>query len=114
YANQTHPKTTHLEEILWSDPCEGIVGTLPSPRGAGKLFGKDVTKRVLDSLGVKTLIRGHEPCMDGVKVNHDGRILTIFSRKGHPYHNLNAAYLKLKTDLKVMDACELIEFCIKF
>jgi protein phosphatase len=114
YANRTHPNTTHLEEILWSDPYEGITGTYPSPRGAGKLFGKDITEKVLDLINVKTLIRGHEPCLDGIKVNHDGRVLTIFSRKGYPYNNLSAAYLKLRTDLKAMDAYELINFCVKF
>ncbi|MEM3506299.1 MAG: metallophosphoesterase family protein [Candidatus Bathyarchaeia archaeon] len=114
YANLTYPNTNHLEEILWSDPYEGIFGTYPSPRGAGKLFGKDITNKVLDLLGVKTLIRGHEPCLNGVKVNHDGKVLTIFSRKGYPYHNLNAAYLKLRTEIKAMDAYELVNYCVKF
>jgi hypothetical protein len=28
-------------------------------------------------------------------VNHDGKVLTVFSRKGEPYHNKRAAYLFL-------------------
>ena len=60
YAHEMHPKETFLEEILWSDPYEGE-GIYPSPRGAGKLFGWNITKRILDALNVQILIRGHEP-----------------------------------------------------
>jgi protein phosphatase len=95
YAYEKHPAEPHLEEILWSDPVEGILGTRFSPRGAGRLFGKDVTDRFLRILGVKYVIRGHEPAKEGFKVNHEGRILTLFSRKGPPYYNVRGAYLKL-------------------
>jgi len=94
-AHETHPNTSHLEEVLWNDPFEGN-GYWPSPRGAGMLFGEDVTARALESAKVRTLIRGHEPCADGVRVNHGGKVLTIFSRKGPPYFNLKGAYLRLK------------------
>ncbi|MHC1584964.1 MAG: metallophosphoesterase family protein [Candidatus Syntropharchaeia archaeon] len=82
----------YIEEILWSDPRE-IEGVQYSMRGAGMYFGRDVTERVLGILGVKTLIRSHEPC-DGVFPAHEGRVLTLFSCKA-PYGNLYAAYLDL-------------------
>jgi diadenosine tetraphosphatase ApaH/serine/threonine PP2A family protein phosphatase len=94
YAQLRHPSESHLEEILWSDPEEGIEGTFPSPRGAGKLFGQDVTIRFLGMLNVNLLIRGHEPCDAGFKINHSGRILTLFSRKGEPYFNTEGAFLQ--------------------
>jgi len=96
-AHRRHPHTSELEEILWSDPFEGE-GCTFSLRGAGKNFGTDISERVLRSLGVKTLVRSHEPCEDGVEVLHNGRILTIFSRKGAPYFNSHAAYLLLDED----------------
>jgi len=92
-ANSTHPATPHLEEILWNDPSENMKGTVPSPRGAGRIFGEDVTSRVLELVKAKTLMRGHEPCHNGVAISHKGMILTVFSRKGFPYGNVNAAYL---------------------
>jgi len=107
YAHKKHPHETHLEEILWSDPEEGTSGTYPSPRGAGKLFGKDVTDKFLKMLNVKVLIRGHEPSEAGYKVNHEGKILTLFSRKGEPYFNNQAAYLQLDLVAKVENAYQL-------
>jgi len=92
-ANLTHPEEPHLEEILWNDPSEELKGTAPSPRGAGKIFGDDVTSRILELVKAKTLIRGHEPCPEGVALSHRGIILTLFSRKGFPYGNVRAAYL---------------------
>ena len=94
FAHAKHPQEPHLEEILWSDPSEDIKGTYPSPRGAGKLFGSDVTQKFLNMLHVKLLIRGHEPAPTGHKTNHGGQILTLFSRRGPPYLNTAAAYLQ--------------------
>jgi protein phosphatase len=93
YAYEKHPAESHFEEILWSDPAEGVVGTCPSPRGAGKIFGKDVTDAFLRMLDVHFVVRGHEASREGYKINHGGKILTLFSRKGLPYSNLNGAYL---------------------
>lgn len=95
FAYKKHPSESHLEEILWSDPRDGISGRYPSPRGAGYWFGKDVTERFLKILDAKFLIRGHEPTTNGYKFNHDGKVLTLFSRKGAPYYNTYAAYLAL-------------------
>jgi len=114
YAYQKHPAESHLEEILWSDPAEGIEGTLLSPRGAGRLFGEDVTSAFLDALGVKFLIRGHEPAGEGYMISHGGKILTLFSRKGSPYHNLYGAYLAFDLSRNFDSAWQLEPFIRKF
>ncbi|UCE96094.1 MAG: metallophosphoesterase [Candidatus Bathyarchaeota archaeon] len=114
FAQLKHPKERHLEEILWSDPAEDVKGTYSSPRGAGRLFGEDVTKRFLDMLRVKMLIRGHESSHDGFKINHSGRILTLFSRKGPPYFNSSAAYLQLDLSLEPQDIHGLMSHICKF
>jgi len=113
-AHKTHPKTTHLEEILWSDPINEVRGTYPSPRGAGKLFGEDVTIKFLKMLNAKVLIRGHEPSENGFKTNHHNKVLTLFSRKGAPYHNNYGAYLQIDISSKVEDATQLIPYIRKF
>jgi len=107
-AAKTHPKHSHLEEMLWSDPEEEITGTKGSPRGAGRLFGEDVTERILKLLGVKILIRGHEPVENGYKVNHGGRIFTLFSTNKSPYCINRAAYLQLNIVEKITSAEGLI------
>ena len=114
YAHETHPRERHLEEILWNDPWKGIKGTIASPRGAGRLFGEDVTNKLLTMLNVKALIRGHESCTDGYKSIHGGRVLTLFSRKGPPYNNSYGAYLHLDISQKVEKPKQLLEGVHKF
>jgi protein phosphatase len=110
YAHVKHPQESHLEEILWSDPEECLIGTYPSPRGAGKLFGQDVTESFLKTMGVAVLIRGHEPAEAGFKINHAGRILTIFSRKGEPYFNSQGSFLQLDLTERIENAFQLKRF----
>jgi len=93
YARDAHPSSSAFKELLWSDPIEAN-GCFESVRGAGKLFGENVTDEVRRISGVKTIIRSHESC-EGVAVRHGGKILTVFSRKGAPYFNNRAAYLLL-------------------
>ena len=108
YAHAKHPSERHLEEILWSDPYEGIEGSYASPRGAGRFFGRGVTDKLLKILHVKVLIRGHEPSDEGFKLNHGGKVLTLFSRRGPPYNNTHGAYLRLELSKEVEDAKQLI------
>jgi protein phosphatase len=114
YAHEKHPQERHLEEILWSDPWKGINGTIASPRGAGRLFGEDVTKRFLAMLNVKALIRGHQSCPDGYKLDHSKKVLTLFSRKGAPYNNRYGAYLHLDITKKVEKPNQILKGIRKF
>ena len=114
HANVTHPEQEFLEDLLWSDPNDMVKEILYSPRGAGKLFGKRITEKVLRKIGVKILIRGHEPCEEGFKLNHDGKVLTLFSRKGAPYFNAYGAYLQLLLSEKFENAQQLVPWIHKF
>ncbi len=114
YAHLTHPKQNFLEDMLWSDPNEMVKETCASPRGAGKLFGENVTRRVLERLDVKILIRGHEPCQEGFKIDHNGKVLTLFSRKGPPYFNAYGAYLDMDLSKKLENAEQLVQYIHKF
>lgn len=108
YAHQTHPSQRLLEDMIWSDPDDNIKGTMASPRGAGKLFGEDVTSNLLRKLDLKVLIRGHESCEQGFKINHSGKVLTLFSRKGPPYFNAHGAYLQLSLSDRFENANQLV------
>jgi diadenosine tetraphosphatase ApaH/serine/threonine PP2A family protein phosphatase len=114
HANMTHPEQEFLEDLLWSDPNDMVRDVLHSPRGAGKLFGKKVTENALKKVNAKILIRGHEPCEEGFKLNHDGKVLTLFSRKGSPYFNAYGAYLQLPLSEKFENATQLIPWIHKF
>jgi hypothetical protein len=114
YSDEKHPEKTVLEELLWNDPDEGVLGAYPSPRGAGNLFGVSITEEILTKLKVKILIRGHEPALDGFKINHSGKILTLFSRKGSPYFNTYGAFLNLPLAEKFDNATQLVPYIHKF
>ena len=103
-----------LEDILWNDPDEKVQDISFSPRGAGKLFGNKVTTEVLKRLNAKILIRGHEASSVGFKINHSGKVLTLFSRKGAPYFNRYGAYLQLPLTEKFENSKKLTPFIHKF
>jgi protein phosphatase len=113
-AHLTHPKQSFLEDMLWSDPNGDEEDYVASPRGAGKLFSRKTTTKMLDKFNVHLLIRGHEPCEEGFKIDHEGKILTLFSRKGTPYFNTHGAYLILDLSKEFKNASELIPFIHKF
>lgn len=114
YAHNTHPKESHLEEMLWNDPDDEINGTYPSPRGAGKLFGENVSEKFLKIANAKVLIRGHEPCEDGFRINHHNKVLTLFSRKGEPYFNSHGAYLQLDSSIEIENVTSLLPYIRSF
>ncbi|MEW6418613.1 MAG: metallophosphoesterase family protein [Nitrospirota bacterium] len=70
------------EDILWSDPC-GTKGEYENPRGAGVLFGPDISEEVTRRLNVKYIIRSHEPrkASSGPFIEHEGRVVTISSTR---------------------------------
>lgn len=75
-----NPNELVRESILWSDPLE-TKGEYLNPRGAGALFGTDISKEVTKRLNVKFIIRSHEPrkVTKGPVIEHNGRIVTISS-----------------------------------
>lgn len=87
-----------VEEVLWSDPVDDVELWEPNYlRGAGKVWGRRITKLVLEKLGVKLIVRGHEPC-EGFKLNHDNKVLTLFSMKSF-YGNRYAGALVLDREV---------------
>jgi protein phosphatase len=98
-----------IEEILWNDPVEYIDYRAPNPRGAGVLWGPKVTEHALKTANTKIIIRGHEPVYEGYKLNHNGRVVTLFSRLGSPYYNDIAAYITCDSN----DLIQNLKTCIK-
>lgn len=90
-----------MEEILWNDPVDLNVERSPSPRGAGYLFGTPVTQWFMKRFKIRLIVRGHEPSYEGFKLNHKGRVVTLFSRVGEPYYNRYASFMSLDTSTTV-------------
>lgn len=73
----SHPDRNIEEVLLWSDPDE-TAGEKMNPRGAGCLFGPDITEQVLSRFGVEMIIRGHQPrkASKGPAVEQGGKVVT--------------------------------------
>ncbi len=82
-----------IVEILWNDPTESVDFRRPSMRGVGYEWGPKATELAVRKLGVKYIIRAHEAVHTGFKLNHGGRVVTLFSRRGYPYGNPKAAFM---------------------
>lgn len=67
-----------MVDLLWSDPMDRM-GRDRSPRGAGTLFGPDVTKRFCELNGLTCVIRSHEMKYEGFEWQHNQMCLTVFS-----------------------------------
>lgn len=65
-------------DLLWSDPSEES-GWGMSSRGAGYLFGPDVTEKFLHENGLDLLCRAHQLVLDGYSWAHDKKVVTLFS-----------------------------------
>ena len=63
---QEVPHEGAMCDLLWSDP-EDVPSWGLSPRGAGFLFGADVTKQFCRANGVEMIARAHQLVMEGYK-----------------------------------------------
>mmetsp|Transcript_27526 Transcript_27526/g.34406 ORF Transcript_27526/g.34406 Transcript_27526/m.34406 type:complete len:670 (-) Transcript_27526:400-2409(-) len=82
---------------LWSDP-DPDYGVGHNPRGAGVLFGPDVTKQFLTDNGLDMVVRSHECVKDGwdhpYEDEYAGLLGTIFSASNYGGSGNFGAYLK--------------------
>ncbi len=72
------PKDGIVMEMLWTDP-QTLPGRSASKRGVGIQFGPDVTEKFCKANKLKAVIRSHEVRMGGYEVEHNGRLITVFS-----------------------------------
>ncbi|GFR51802.1 hypothetical protein Agub_g14261 [Astrephomene gubernaculifera] len=72
------PEDGIMCDALWADPSP-MPGRTPSKRGVGLSFGSDVTRRFLEANGLELIVRSHEVKEEGYEVEHEGRLITVFS-----------------------------------
>jgi diadenosine tetraphosphatase ApaH/serine/threonine PP2A family protein phosphatase/Ca2+-binding EF-hand superfamily protein len=87
-----------FQDLMWSDPWDND-GWKESERGAGVLFGPDVTEEFVKNNGLSLVIRSHEECIKGYEEHHGGKLVTVFSASNYdgPDTN-NGAYVILVGD----------------
>ncbi|WFD42010.1 protein-serine/threonine phosphatase [Malassezia psittaci] len=91
-------------DLMWSDP-EDIETWNVSPRGAGWLFGRQVTKEFNHLNGLELIARAHQLVQEGFKMMHDKNIVTVWSAPNYCYRCGNVASVFQVDDL--LDASNL-------
>ena len=87
----SHPSESMEKDIIWSDPFEGLGEHANTKRGGvGVEFGSDISLELCNRLGVKKIIRSHEPrkALKGPSYSHERRVVTIGSTRiygGQPF-----------------------------
>jgi hypothetical protein len=89
-----HPSALVEEDILWSDPAD-IAGERPDPRGNGVEFGPDVSRAVVGRLGIRHIVRGHQPGLakEGPFYSHNRNVITI---SGTDYYGGRPFFLEIE------------------
>jgi serine/threonine-protein phosphatase 2A catalytic subunit len=87
---QEVPHEGSMCDLLWSDPDERR-GWGISPRGAGYIFGGDISEMFNHRNGLTLISRAHQLVMDGYNWSHSMNVVTIFSAPNYCYRCGNQA-----------------------
>ena len=77
-------------DLLWSDPEERL-GWGVSPRGAGYIFGSDISKKFTQRNNLMMVNRAHQLVMKGYNWSHENLVCTLFSAPNYCYRCGNQA-----------------------
>jgi len=91
---QEVPHDGPMCDLLWSDP-DLKPGFSISPRGAGHIFGEDVSKKFCSCNNLDLISRAHQLIMEGYSSTHDQRVVTIFSAPNYCYRCGNQAAIMI-------------------
>eukprot|EP01091_Cochliopodium_minus_P012323 TRINITY_DN3706_c0_g1_i1.p1 TRINITY_DN3706_c0_g1~~TRINITY_DN3706_c0_g1_i1.p1 ORF type:complete len:307 (+),score=54.87 TRINITY_DN3706_c0_g1_i1:139-1059(+) len=87
---QEVPHEGPMCDLLWSDPDERT-GWGISPRGAGYIFGEDISEMFCKTNNLSFVSRAHQLVMEGYSWAHEEKVVTIFSAPNYCYRCGNQA-----------------------
>lgn len=90
YRFKEVPHTGPVCDLLWSDP-HSEQGWVPSTRGAGYCFGKDITDTFNHVNKLRCICRAHQVQQEGYSWAHDQAVVTVFSAPNYCYRCANQA-----------------------
>ena len=98
-----------ISDLLWSDPEPEVTGFEMSPRGAGFLFGEDVTIHFCAENNIDLVIRAHQLVMEGYKFMFKDKLVTVWSAPNYCYRCGNVASVmevddNLEWEFKIFEA----------
>jgi len=97
--NREPPDEGLMCELLWSDPGPQP-GRNPSKRGVGVAFGADVTQEFLRLNNLELVIRSHEVKDNGYEIDHDEKLVTVFSAPNYCDQMGNkGAFIRFESDM---------------
>lgn len=87
---QEVPHEGPMCDLLWSDP-EDRFGWGISPRGAGYIFGHDISEQFNHTNKLNMICRAHQLVMTGFNWAHNRNVCTVFSAPNYCYRCGNEA-----------------------
>eukprot|EP01059_Diplonema_ambulator_P037083 TRINITY_DN9621_c0_g1_i1.p1 TRINITY_DN9621_c0_g1~~TRINITY_DN9621_c0_g1_i1.p1 ORF type:complete len:304 (+),score=44.75 TRINITY_DN9621_c0_g1_i1:39-950(+) len=88
-------------DLMWSDPDDETQEWGVSPRGAGYIFGAEVSEKFLQTNGLKLIARAHQLVQEGYKWSHDQRVITVWGAPNYCYRCGNqAAFMEISEHLE--------------
>ncbi|KAF8396018.1 hypothetical protein HHK36_017630 [Tetracentron sinense] len=96
---QEVPHEGPMCDLLWSDPDDRC-GWAISPRGAGHIFGQDISDQFNHTNNLKLIARAHQLVMEGFNWGHEQNVVTIFSAPNYCYRCGNMASILEVDDCK--------------
>ena len=97
---QELPHDGPMSDLLWSDP-EEREGWGQSQRGAGFVFGGDISRKFNFTNKLSMICRAHQLQQNGFQWSHENNVLTIFSAPNYCYRCGNlAAIMEIDENMK--------------
>lgn len=84
------PSNGAMCDLLWSDP-EERTGWGVSPRGAGYIFGSDISQKFTQKNNLMMINRAHQLVTKGYNWSHEKLVCTLFSAPNYCYRCGNQA-----------------------
>ncbi len=86
-----------MEDLLWGEPMDEN-GIYYDP-SRGTYFGPNITQSFLERNDLEIMIRGHTSEKDGYRVQHNGKLITIWSSPSKPGIHEKGSFLNIDGSL---------------